>query len=110
MDKEPGEKSEKHIVPTVSEVLEDGTIIELIYRPERRSTHLGVFNSGRWTVRDHVDLSADIRAVPFSPNNNLIKNEVILFPSEPRIYESEQHLVSVDRGFHSPLRGLEPDI
>ena len=32
--------------------------------------------------------------VPLSPDNNLIKNEVVLSPSEPRIYESEEHLVA----------------
>ncbi|KGJ65558.1 hypothetical protein DXU04_12070 [Bradyrhizobium diazoefficiens] len=32
--------------------------------------------------------------VPFSPNNNLIKNEVVLLPSEPRSYGDEQELVS----------------
>jgi hypothetical protein len=93
MEKKETKSIQKQIVPTVSEVLEDGTIIELIYRPERRKTYLGVFNIGRWTIRDYVDISENIRAVPFSANNNLIKNEVVLFPSEPRIYESEQQLV-----------------
>ena len=32
--------------------------------------------------------------VPFSANNNLIKNEVVLLPSEPRIYGSETQLVT----------------
>jgi hypothetical protein len=93
MESEQERKIQKRIVPTVSEVLEDGTIIELIYRPERRRTYLGVFSVGRWAIRDYIDISDDIRAVPFSANNNLIKNEVVLFPSEPRIYESEQQLV-----------------
>ncbi|BBZ91347.1 hypothetical protein BRDID11004_75240 [Bradyrhizobium diazoefficiens] len=34
------------------------------------------------------------KLVPFSPNNNLIKNEVVLLPSEPRSYGDEQELVS----------------
>ena len=41
----------RKIIPTVSEVLEDGTIIELVYRPENRITFLVVFNAGRWTLQ-----------------------------------------------------------
>lgn len=73
-------------------MLEDGTLIELVYRPEHRSTHLILFSAGRWTLQDQVEVSAQRRLVPFSPNNNLIKNEVVLLPSEPRIYGSEHQL------------------
>ncbi len=34
------------------------------------------------------------RLIPYSPNNNLIKKEVVLFPSEPCEYGSEEKLVS----------------
>src|SRR5262249_16093596 len=102
------DKNQKRVVPTVSDVLDDGTIIELIYRPERRRTYLGVFNVGRWRILDHFDVSGDIRLVPFSANNNLIKNDVILLPSEPRIYESEQHLVSEIANFIHRYADLSP--
>src|SRR5262245_31612797 len=92
---DPGRiEGKKEIVPTVSEVLADGTIIELVYRQELNITQFATFSGGRWTLEGHVDLSERLRMVRFSANNNLIKNEVVLLPSEPRIYGNEHHLAS----------------
>ena len=81
--------NKKRIVPTASAVLDDGTIVEMTYRPELRRTLFAIYSAGRWTLQDVVDLGPDAKLVPFSANNNLIKNEVVLLPSEPRIYGSE---------------------
>jgi len=89
-----GISEHRHVSPTVSDVLEDGTIVELVYRPEHRATLLATSVAGRWTLATHVDLPGGHQLVPFSPNNNLIKNEVVLLPSEPRIYGTEQELVA----------------
>ncbi|QHP67441.1 hypothetical protein EI171_08370 [Bradyrhizobium sp. LCT2] len=89
-----GSIEQRHVRPTVSDVLEDGTIVELIYRPEHRTTLLATSAAGRWTLAKHVDVPGGHQLVPFSPNNNLIKNEVVLLPSEPRSYGGEQELVS----------------
>jgi hypothetical protein len=71
----------------------DGTLVELLYRPEEERTLFAVHNAGRWTLQDHIELSEKTRLIPFSPNNNLIKNEVVLLPSEPCIYGTEKELV-----------------
>ena len=81
-------------MPTASAILDDGTIVEMVFQPEQRRTFFAIYNAGRWTLQDGVDLGSDARLVPFSPNNNLIKNEVVLLPSEPKIYGSEQKLVA----------------
>jgi len=39
------------------------------------------------------------RLVPYSPRNNLLTNEVVLFPSEPVEYDSEQELVEGIKAF-----------
>src|SRR5262249_30430434 len=88
------QQRDKRHLPTVSSVLEDGSIIELLYRSDERRTKLAGFNTGRWTILDHIDLPGWGRLGPFSPENNLIRNEVVLLPSEPRMYGSEQQLVS----------------
>lgn len=88
-----GTTAQQHTRPTVSEVLEDGTIVELIYRPEHRTTLLATSLGARWTLARHVDVPGGHQLAPFSPNNNLIKNDVVLLPSEPRSYASEQDLV-----------------
>ena len=37
--------------------------------------------------------------MPYSPRNNLLVNEVVLFPSEATEYESERELVEAIRSF-----------
>lgn len=98
----------RHVSPTVSDVLEDGTIVELVYRPEHRATLLATSVAGRWTLATHVDVPGGHQLVPFSPNNNLIKNEVVLLPAEPRIYGAEQELVSEIVAFIHRYADLSP--
>jgi hypothetical protein len=88
------DEKKRQIIPTASAILENGTIVEMTFLPERGRTFFAIHNAGRWTVKDHVDIGENARLVPFSPNNNLIKNEVVLLPSEPTIYGSEEKLVS----------------
>jgi len=93
MEKEESGTPKKSDTPTVSAIGEDGTIVELVYRPEHRQTLLSLYNAGRWSLMAHVDLD-ESRLVPFSPHNNLIKNDVVLLPSEPLIYGSEENLLA----------------
>ena len=87
-----------NITPTVSSVLQDGTLIEMVYRPEERRTLLCIAKEGQ--VRYETSIMDDgKRLVPYSPENNLLKNEVVLFPSEVAEYESEQALVAEIRQF-----------
>jgi hypothetical protein len=88
------EQKKKQIVPTASAILEDGTLVESMFQPKLRRTFFAIYNAGRWTLQNGIDLGSDARLVPFSPNNNLIKNEVVLLPSEPRIYGREEKLVA----------------
>jgi hypothetical protein len=69
--KEQSKTEEKKIVPTVSRVLPDGTLIELLYRPEEHRTALALFSAGRWTMQAHIDVGGKRRLVPFSRDNNL---------------------------------------
>ena len=45
---------------------------------------VAVYSAGRWTMQEDVDLDGVTRLVPFSPENNLIKNDAVLLSSEPR--------------------------
>src|ERR1019366_6761366 len=96
---ESAEKAkEKNAVPTVSAVLPDSTIVEMVYRPEERRTLFCVATEDE--LRYETSLMDDgKRLVPYSPENNLLKNEVVLFPSEATPYESEQALVAEIREF-----------
>ena len=92
-------QQQKRLVPTASAILDDGTIVEMVFRPDLRQTVFSIYGAGRWTLHDSIDIGTDTRFVPFSANNNLIKNEVVLLPSEPLIYGSEAQLVADIRTF-----------
>ncbi len=82
-----------HARPIISAVLADGTIVETIHRPEEHRT---LFAVGKDTdFRYETSLLADgERLVPYSPRNNLLRNEVVLLPSEPTEYETDEALVA----------------
>jgi hypothetical protein len=88
------DQKKKQIIPTASAILDDGTLVEMVSQPKQRRTVFAIYSAGRWTLQDGIDLGSDARLVPFSPNNNLIKNDVVMLPSEPSIYGSEEKLVA----------------
>lgn len=85
-------------IPAISEVLDDGTIVELIYRPLERITRFAVSKDGQCSLRESVEVAGKT-LVPFSPDNNLVRHEVVLFPSQPEDYESLELLVSDVKAF-----------
>ena len=84
--------------PTVSRCFADGTLIELLYRREEAKTAFAVWRAGAWTIESEVQMGSE-RLVPFSPNNNVIKNEVVLLASEPVEYGSKPELLAEIRQF-----------
>jgi hypothetical protein len=52
-----------------------------------------VWTNGRWTIEREVTIAGE-RLVPFSPRNNLIRNEAVLLSSRPQDYGSEHELVN----------------
>jgi hypothetical protein len=91
----------------VTAVLGDGALVELVYRPSDRQTALAMYSAGRWTLQDHIDAEG-ARLVPFSADNNLIKHEVVLLPSEPRMYGNEGMLLADVQGFIHRYLDLSP--
>src|SRR5438876_7776618 len=91
------EKAKKQTArPTVSTVLPDGSLAEMVCRESR--TLFCVSKDG--AVRYETNLLVNgQRLVPYSPRNNLLTNEVVLFPSEPVEYDSEAKLVEDIRAF-----------
>jgi len=101
MDREQQSKSQESriAVPTVSQCFPDGTLVELLYRPGEQTTAFAVWRDGKWSIEQEVETIRGERLVPFSPRNNLIKNDVVLLPSEPGSYGSEKELLSDIQGF-----------
>jgi len=103
MDPNPDKISEsvktQKPVPTVSAVFDDGGILEMIYRPGEKRTAFVLWKDGEWQFEAGVNINPFSRLVPYSPNNNLIKNEVVLLASEPEEYGSEEALLSEIQSF-----------
>src|SRR5947199_3133875 len=85
------EKAKKETArPTVSTVLPDGSLAEMLCQENR--TLFCVSKDGAFRYEASLLVNGQ-RLVPYSPRNNLLTNEVFLFPSEPFEYESEAKLV-----------------
>ena len=96
---ESAEKAkEKNVTPTVSAVLPDGRLVEMVYRPEERRTLFCVATEDRISYETSL-MDDGKRLVPYSPENNLLKNNVVRVPSEATAYESEQALIAEIRAF-----------
>lgn len=95
-------------VPTVSAVFDDGSILETVYQPADKKTSFVVWRDGEWKFEASLSVDLFQRLVPYSPNNNLIKNEVVLFPSQPEEYGSEEALLREIQSFIHRYVDLSP--
>jgi len=84
--------------PTVSAVLGDGSLIEMLYRPEGNRTLFCISKDGEIRYETNLLVNGQ-RLAPYSAHNNLLTNEVVLFPSEPAEYGTEQELAESIRAF-----------
>lgn len=102
MDKNPRQDPRnpkvQRIIPAVSSVFEDGTILETVCRMREKRSGFMLFKDGQLEEKPFLDQGL-IRLVPYSANNNLLKNEVVLFPEKAEEYESDQMLIDEIQGF-----------
>src|SRR2546427_7462966 len=90
--------AERRIV-TVSNVSDDGSMLEMLYAPKEKRTGFAVWNDGKCTIEPSVRLHPTHRLVPYSPQNNLLKNDVVLLPSAPEEDGLEAELFAEIRDF-----------
>jgi hypothetical protein len=93
------EKAKKQSArPIVSTAPSDGSLVEMVYRPDETRTLFCVSRNDE--IRYETNLLVNgRRLVPYSPRNNLLTNEVVLFPSQSSEYQSEEDLVDGVRAF-----------
>jgi hypothetical protein len=102
------EPPEQRSIPTASATFDDGSILEMVHRPDEKRSAFVVWNGSEWKAVPNFSRDARTRLVPYSPNNNLIKNEVVLFPSEPEEYGSEEQLLGEIQTFLHRYVDLSP--
>src|SRR3989442_15961986 len=86
-------------LPTVSGVFGNGTILENVYQAEEKRTAFIVWQDGKWAREASFSPDPSRHLVPYSSSNNLIQHEVVLLPSQPEEYGSEDTLVSEIQAF-----------
>ena len=79
--------------PILSSVLSDGRMVELVYDSVEHSTRFAVWDGHDWQFASSVRGHGDEELVPYSGKNSLIKNGIVLFPSEPVEFASTQALM-----------------
>src|SRR5690606_20138015 len=92
---------------TASAVFDDGSLVEMLHRPEHHQTLLCVMRDGGIEELDRLK-SKKGTLVPYSPENNLLVHDVLLFPSEPAEYETTAKLVHEIRSFIHSYADISP--
>ena len=92
-------KTKQHRVPTASALLADGTVVEMIYERDAKRSQFVCYRNSEWRIEDRVQVERYRLLVPYSPDNNLIKHDVVLFPSAVEEYETEQRLLTLIQSF-----------
>lgn len=93
------EPKEQRSVPTASATFDDGVVLEMVHRPNDKLSAFVVWQGVDWEMHSSFSNSKRTRLVPYSPQNNLLRNDVVLFPSEPEEYGSEEDLLNELRTF-----------
>lgn len=95
----PEQQKKPTVTPTASAVLADGELVEMVYDRVAGKTQFVCGTAEAWGYEESVEVSPSERLVPYSPTNNLVKHNVVLFPSEPAEYGDEPALISRIREF-----------
>src|SRR5260370_4650708 len=90
-EKKPEQK--QLLIPTASAVLPNGELVEMVYDPVLRKTQFVVGTAEAWGNQERTDLSPIERLVSYSATNNLVKDRLVVFPSEPAPYDASSDLV-----------------
>ena len=85
-------------LPAVSAVLPQGRLVELVDARDEDRTGFAVWQDGDWRIMDRVRSAGRI-LVPYAADNALLVNNVVLFPSKPVDYGSQDQLVEEVRAF-----------
>lgn len=65
----------------LSSILADGRMAELLYDPVGGTTAFALWDGMKLDIASSVQIGANERLIPYSANNSLIRNGIVLFPS-----------------------------
>ncbi|HUP24341.1 MAG TPA: hypothetical protein VNB06_15525 [Thermoanaerobaculia bacterium] len=99
---------ERRAIPASFVALPEGGLAEMIYDPEQGRTQFAVARGDRVEYEDLLVLGEERVFRPYSPENSLIKNDIVLLPSQAEAYESEEALVAEIQAFIHRYVDLSP--
>lgn len=102
------DKKLRRTVPTVSAILDDGSIVETVYDPVAHATHFVVAKNGEVREVEYLDLPDGRRLVPLSGGNNLLTHHVVLLPERPDGFGSKAELLGRIEAFIHRYVDLSP--
>ena len=95
--------------PTISRVLPDGTMIELLYDADSATTSLAMCQpSGTVTLESQINLPTKECLVPYAPGNNLLTSGCVLLPSAVTSFGDKQLLLGEIKAFIHRYVDLTP--
>lgn len=96
-------------IPTVSYVLPDGRLVELLYDRAKRETSFAIGSAdGSIVIEPHLDLPSGERLIPYSAANNLIATGCVLLPSGVEACRSKAELLGEIRAYLHRYVDLSP--
>ena len=95
--------------PTISRVLPDGTMIELLYDADASTTALAICPpSGTPTIKSRIDLTDHESLVPYAAGNNLLTSGCVVLPSAVGDYTDKASLLADIKAFIHSYVDLTP--
>jgi hypothetical protein len=86
--------------PTISRILDDQTMVELLYDPDARTTALAVCGpDGQCHAEASVTASNGDQLIPYAADNSLIATESVLLPSSIAEFASKDDALERVRSF-----------
>lgn len=89
-------------------VLQDGSIVEMLYDPQKLTSILAVYKDGKVSLEEKVKLNDSLWFAPLSPKQSILENGFIQFPKEVGDYESNEMLYREIRSFIDRYAKLTP--
>ena len=71
----------------------------MVYDPIGKQTAFVHWSDNQWRFEPYWEVTPIKRLAPYSPENNLIRHEVVLFPSHPEEYGTEEQLLTEVQSF-----------
>ena len=93
MNEPQNTKAKQKPTTLVSAVLNTGVMLETVYESSKKTTAFAVWNNGSCEIKDTYQGEDGTLYVPYRGDNNLIQHQVVLLPSRPEEYSSQDEII-----------------